>query len=229
MQEPERRRLKSRRGRRPMELAVDPTQWSLNESSWRTTLPGPFCPEVGRRLLLAQLEFSEWTLRRVEKIKFERDRSVARSISIDLLVRDDAPVLRDSSGERCWLVPVSSMCRRTLVNFQLRDEANRPISTPGIRFTQQLDMAMLMAAAALTPASSQQHDAEIREFIQRFVAGRLDQVITAMRLYRGLDGPHPDYLLPLVNNTPPSTPRSPDFARTSPCTCFFPSRRAATA
>ena len=102
-------------------------------------------------MLLAQLEYSEWVLRRVEKVEFERDRSVSRRIAIELKVRTDAPVFVDADGEEFWLVPLSSMRRRTLVNLALRSENDEAITLPGIRLTQQLDQAMLLAAAAAQP------------------------------------------------------------------------------
>lgn len=111
----------------------------------------PFCTEVGRRLLLAQLSFSDWVLRRVEKARFDHDRTVWRNTSIELRVPDYAPILAGEGGER-WLVPLTVMARRTLVNLDLRDEEDRSISLLGLRFTQELDQAMLRAAARLVAA-----------------------------------------------------------------------------
>jgi hypothetical protein len=75
----------------------DPVQLALQASSdsrrdtWERPEIYP-CVELGRRLLLAQLEFSDWVLRRVECVRFERDRSVSRTISVEIVVRADAPV-----------------------------------------------------------------------------------------------------------------------------------------
>src|SRR5438270_10551584 len=87
-----------------LQWQLDPTEEGLEGSKWRTELPTPFCVALGRRLLLAELEFSEWVLRRVEKVAFERDRSVSRAITIDLLVREDAPMFVDRHGRRHWLI-----------------------------------------------------------------------------------------------------------------------------
>jgi hypothetical protein len=180
---------------------LDPTQWSLGQSAWRPpeVLPVSFCPEVGRRMLLAQLEYSEWVLRRVEKVQFERDRSVSREIAIELKIRADAPVFVDEGGEEFWLVPLSSMRRRTLVNLALRSENDEAITLPGIRLTQQLDQAMLMAAAATQPMAREDEGAA-REFIQRYVAGTFDQVIEAIAEYAGKRGDHAGYLEALAAN-----------------------------
>jgi hypothetical protein len=148
-------------------------------------------------MFIAQLQFSEWILRRVEKVQFDRDRSMSRSITIDLQVREDAPVFIDRDGKEFWLVPLSSMRRRTLVNLSISDETGTPITMPGIRLTQQLDQAMLLAAAATVPGRSAADDAEIREFVRRFVAGQLEDVAAATRSYRGKDGPVPPSLAPL--------------------------------
>jgi len=99
---------------------LDPTDLALKASAWRAdVLPDAFCAEVGRRLLLAELEFSEWVLRRVEKVEFERDRAASRLISVEFSIRDDAPVFVDKDGQEYWLVPLSMMRRTTLVNLDM--------------------------------------------------------------------------------------------------------------
>lgn len=174
----------------PLEWDIDPTESALEGSTWRVQLPGAFCVELGRRILLAQLEFSEWILRRVERVAFERDRSVSREIDIDLLVRPDAPVFVDSTGDRHWLVPLSMMHRRTLVNFHLADEGGTRLTTPGLRLTQQFDQSVLLAAAAAASERLQYHH-EVRAFVQGFVAGdrntfrdRADQLVSRTSLPR---------------------------------------------
>src|SRR5919201_6986202 len=47
---------------------------------------GGYCDECGRRLAIASVQWSDWVVRRVEKVRFRDDRSVNRQISIDLLV-----------------------------------------------------------------------------------------------------------------------------------------------
>lgn len=159
-----------------LEWHLNPTQIALNGSTWRVDLPEPFCVELGRRILLAQLEFSEWVLRRVERVTFERDRSVSRTIEIDLLVRPDAPVFVDRQGNEHWLIPLSMMHRRTLVNFHVTDESANPITMPGIRLTQQLDQSVLLAAAAVEADEAVLRDRQLSEFVRDFIAGTKDVV-----------------------------------------------------
>lgn len=167
-----------------MEWVLDPTVLSLKESAWRgDKLPSPFCTEVGRRMLLAELEFSEWVLRRVEKVQFERDRSVSRRISIDLSVRSDAPVFVDADGKGHWLVPLSVMRRRTLVNLDLRDEDGRSITMLGLRLAQKLDESMLRAAAVVAArGSSTALDLPfVDDFVMGLVAGEHADVQDQMK------------------------------------------------
>jgi hypothetical protein len=161
---------------------IDPTSWALEQSRWRKPdmLPRAFCVEVGRRLLLAQLEFSEWVLRRVEKVQFERDRSVTRDLAIDLLVHREAPIFIDADGREKYLVPLSMMRRRTLVNMDLRDEEGHTLTMPGIRLTQQLDQSVLLAAAAEDSVVGSEHWSSICEFVRTVIGGRYHEVLHAL-------------------------------------------------
>lgn len=198
----------SLRGSRPTgqmatdEWHVDPTLISLQESAWRgDDLPTPFCTEVGRRMLLAELEFSHWVLRRVEKVQFERDRSVSRRLSIDLSVRDDAPVFVDGEGKRYWLVPLSIMRRRTLVNLDLRDEDKRSMTMLGLRMTQKLDAAMLRAAAMAAREDGCTVEPDVLdEFVTRLVAGDHAAVDEQMRRVESAKGDPYDPLHSLVRD-----------------------------
>ncbi len=131
-------------------------------------------------MLLAQLQFSEWVLRRVETIAFQDERSVVREMTIDLRVRDDAPVFVDDADVEYWLVPLTLMRRRTLVDFHIRTEDDEPLAMPGLRLAQQLDEAILLAAAATAtrqPAAVDARDATVvTGFIRDLVAGRRDEV-----------------------------------------------------
>lgn len=131
---------------------IDPTEFALGAAELRRTAPGalpePLCTEVGRRLLWLQFRFSRWVLRRVEKVEFDHDRRVIRRTTIELSVPPEAPELV-VGGSRYWLVPLSVMRRRTLVNLDLGDEQGNTIRMLGLRFTQASDEAMLRAAAFL--------------------------------------------------------------------------------
>jgi hypothetical protein len=169
----------------PVRLALD--------SSTRVTedqeLPEAFCAAVGRRVLLAQLDYAEWVLRRVESVSFQEDRAVLRRVTVDLRVRDDAPVFVDEDGEEYWLVPLTLMRRRTLVDFHMTDHEGRPLTLPGLRLTQQLDQAVLLAAAAVaTPAPDDEGRREVEEFVRGVVAGRRDDVFSRWRAFETADG-----------------------------------------
>jgi hypothetical protein len=180
---------------------LDPTSESLRLSSIRSSQPDTIdsppdvnwpealCEEIGRSILLAHIEMSQWILRRVEKVSFDRDRSVNRRIDIDLQVRSDLPVCTDSEGCDYWLVPIAVLNRRTLVSLSLRDEDGNAIITPGLRLTQQLDQSMLLAAAASdTPGMRSDTDA-VRTLVQHFIAGERPHVYEAMkRMHDAIDG-----------------------------------------
>jgi hypothetical protein len=155
-----------------VEWDVDPALLTLEASSLSRAakggepppeLPLGFCLEVGRRLLLAELQSNEWTLRRVEKVILDRDRSLSRDITVDFCIRPDAPAFRTSDGRRLRLVP---------------------LSMPGIRFTQQLDESILLAAiAAHHPEIAATHNC--RTWVHRAISGTLDEVLAA---YQAFDG-----------------------------------------
>jgi hypothetical protein len=176
----------------PVELALESSRRMRHGE-----LPGPFCAEVGRRMLLAQSDFGEWVLRRVESVAFQEDRSVLRQITVDLRVRDDAPVFVDERDREYWLVPIAVMWRRTLVDFHMSDEQEKPLTLPGLRLTQQLDQAILLAAAAtasVLPGAAEAADDEVGGFVQRLVAGRRQEVFDTWEQFERL-GPEDDGVL----------------------------------
>src|SRR4051812_41187918 len=93
----------------PLGWAVDPPGLALAGSAdaRAAILPAPFCIEVGRRLLAAELEFSSWVLRRVETVSLAEGRSVLRRMTIEFQIRDDAPTFVAGNGvddeRRLWL------------------------------------------------------------------------------------------------------------------------------
>jgi hypothetical protein len=157
----------------PVDLGLQASRGSRDTPDERPPLH--LCMELGRRLLLAELEFSDWVARRVECVHFERDRSVSRKISVEFVVRNDAPVFVTRNGRRVFLVPLSIMRRRTLVNFNMEDETGGRLPMLGLRFTQQLDASMLFAAAA-TASLTQALDDRVKEFIVDVVAGAANTV-----------------------------------------------------
>ena len=133
-----------------------------------------FCDECGCRLARACIQWSDWVLRRTENVRFSDDRCVKRIISIDLLVREGAPLYQAPGGKPFWLVPVSIMRRKTLVNFYLRDEDGNDIPLPGLRLVQHLDESVLRSVAL----RELQHDLreEAQAFIHDVISGSPEQV-----------------------------------------------------
>jgi hypothetical protein len=178
----------------PVELALEGSR--LRRESADPPLPEPFCLEVGRRMLLAQLRWPEWILRRVEKASFDGDRCVHRRISLELLVPEDAPLFHGSDDKDYWLVPLSTMRRRTLVDFHLDDEEERSIPMLGIRLEQQLDESVLLAAAATAPGLRERDHPRLQEFIRDVVAGQHDEVMKRKDQWEGCT-PQAAFLEPL--------------------------------
>jgi hypothetical protein len=154
------------------------------------------CGECGIRLTWAIKEWANWVVRRVEKVRFRDDRSVNRQSSVDFVVRDDAPVFKAGDGREFWLVPVSIMRRKTLVNFDLRDEAHDSLPLPGLRLTQYLDESILRAAALSDLEALQPPDpganppipvpsltTKTAEFIHRVIAGEVGAVRDCIKVY----------------------------------------------
>ena len=184
-------------GAAQLEWVADPIKLALegSELARKGEFPEPACVEIGRRLLLAQLEFSRWVLRRVETVSFGEGRSVLRRTTIELRVPEEAPVfvIEEPGGDpkRFWLVPLTVMKRRTLVDFHLANEDDSPITLPGLRLNQQLDESMLLAAAATWAAPGK----EVRDFAKEVVAGDREVAEAAMERYR--DGQWGDQLAAL--------------------------------
>jgi hypothetical protein len=138
------------------------------------TYASDFCDECGCRLARACIQWSDWVLRRTENARFSDDRCVNRIISIDLLVREEAPLYQAPGGKPFWLVPVSIMRRRTLVNFYLRDEDGKDIPLPGLRLVQHLDESVLRSVARRELQHDLRQDAQA--FIHDVISGSPDQV-----------------------------------------------------
>jgi len=116
---------------------------------------------------------------------------------MEFIVRDDAPVFATRDGRRLYLVPLSMMRRRTLVNFKMEDESGKRLPMLGMRMTQQLDASMLLAAAA-TVSPPLVNDAQLRNLIDDVVAGTAEVV---EREYRSFCESPPASLRTLAGRT----------------------------
>jgi hypothetical protein len=165
----------------PVKLALDASSES-RKIPQNETPPMQLCLELGRRLLLAEFKFSDWILRRVESIRFERERSVSRTTSVEFVIPDDAPIFVTPDDRRLYLVPLSMMRRRTLVNFKMENEDGTRLPMLGMRTTQQLDASMLFAAAA-TVSPTLANNRRVRKLIGDVIAGDAQRVERAHRLF----------------------------------------------
>jgi hypothetical protein len=146
------------------------------------------CRECGRKLLLIFMESSSWVSRRTEHVCFRDDRAVIRHVIAEFYVPDEAPVFRGDDGNAYRLVPLSVMRRKTLVNFELRDEEGRPAALLPLRQNQAITESLLLACADVTFEHRRQTGAaagnEIACFINKVVSGKQDELACA---YKSLD------------------------------------------
>ena len=141
------------------------------------------CRECGRRLLLLLLQSNTWVSRRVEHVSFRDDRSVVRRVTAEFYVPEQAPIFRGDDGQDYSLVPLSVMRRKTLVNFQIRDDEDRPVAMPSLRQNQAITESLLLACADATKAghSSQSPESrqQIEDFVHRVVSGTQRELFDA--------------------------------------------------
>ena len=141
------------------------------------------CQECGRRLLLLLLQSNTWVSRRVEHVSFRDDRSVVRRVTAEFYVPEQAPIFRGDDGQDYSLVPLSVMRRKTLVNFQIRDDEDRPVAMPSLRQNQAITESLLLACADATTAgrSSQSPESrqQIEDFVHRVVSGTQQELVDA--------------------------------------------------
>jgi hypothetical protein len=141
------------------------------------------CRECGRRLLLLLLRSNTWVSRRVEHVSFRDDRSVVRRVTAEFYVPEQAPVFRGDDGQDYSLVPLSVMRRKTLVNFQIRDDEGRPVVVPSLRQNQAITESLLLACADAATAGHGGQSAEswreIEGFVHRVVSGTQRELVDA--------------------------------------------------
>ena len=135
------------------------------------------CVECGRRLLLLLLQSSSWVSHRSEHVSFRDDRSVVRRVNVEFHVPEEAPVFLGDDGQAYSLVPLSVMRRKTLVNFELRDQDGRPVVVPSLRQNQAITESLMLACAqaALDTGSVLTGD---QDAAHRDVAGFIHQVVS---------------------------------------------------
>jgi hypothetical protein len=143
------------------------------------------CKECGRRLLVLLLQSSSWVSHRAEHVSFRDDRSVVRRVTVEYYVPEQAPVFRGDDGQTYSLVPLSVMRRKTLVNFEIRDDGGKSAVLPTLRQNQAITESMLLACAdaALGRADATAGE-EVAEFVYQVISGDQETLSAA---YRSLD------------------------------------------
>lgn len=108
----------------------------------------------GIRALDLLINSHQWVHRRVESVTFQDDRTVRRRVSADFSIPRSAPRVR-VDAQQFSLIPLTLLRKRTLVNFDLRDEDGKAIPLLSLRQTQALTKSMLRAwaKAVLEPST----------------------------------------------------------------------------
>jgi hypothetical protein len=131
------------------------------------------CQECGRRVLLLLLQSSSWVSHRAEHVSFRDDRSVVRRVTVEFHVPEqDVPVFCGDDGQAYSLVPLSVMRRKTLVNFELRDDAGRSVVVPTLRQNQAITESMLLACAdAAIERADTASGGDVADFVHQVISG----------------------------------------------------------
>jgi hypothetical protein len=145
------------------------------------------CRECGLRELGLILASPEWVHRRVESVSFRDDRTVRRRVSVDFSVPAAAPVLV-VNGCRYRLLPLTIMRRKSLVNFDLRDEADASVPLLGLRQNQAVTHA-LAEAWACAVLDVDDLDVPERDFVHDLVNGTQEQLSAACAFADGAHAP----------------------------------------
>ena len=145
------------------------------------------CHECGLRLLALVVSSPAWVTRRVEAVSFRDHRTVRRRVSIDFAVPASAPqfVVNDT-----WyrLLPLTIMRRKSLVNFDLRDETDASVSLLGLRQNQAVTLA-LVEALANAVLKTNELPPEAAGFLRKLVVGDQPQLIAACEFAEDASAP----------------------------------------
>src|SRR5207248_6685635 len=131
----------------PVELHDHGSAWPKTPSEWATLSS---CRHCGLTMLRLFVRSADWVVRRVENIDFLDERTVRRRVSVDFAAPPEAVAFLRDDGRRVRILPLALMRRKSLINFDLRDEENRPISLLGLRQNQAITLAVARAWADVT-------------------------------------------------------------------------------
>lgn len=163
-------------GTRPPLLNVDRTALDRGLALWKLQVRAANPPAKPAAAFGAEVKNPSWVNRRVEQLEFLDIRAGRWRASIDFVVPDAAPKVL--LGERdSWLVPLTTLPKRKLVAFDLRDEDAGAMCLPTSVETGGLFVPAIVwtARVLLNPQSSA---AELAE-LPTGLAEDLAQIITA--------------------------------------------------
>jgi hypothetical protein len=113
---------------------------------------------------------------------------VVREVTVEFQVPEMAPVFRGDDGQAYSLVPLSVMRRKTLVNFELRDDNGKPVPLPSLRQNQAITESVLLACADATleranrrTRASAISNPEVAAFIHEVVSGDQQHLTAAYK------------------------------------------------
>jgi hypothetical protein len=138
------------------------------------------CHDCGMTLLGLIMSSPAWVTRRVESVSFRDHRTVRRRVSIDFTVPVAAPHF-GINGTGYRLLPLTIMRRKSLVNFDLRDENDASVPLLGIRQNQAVTLALVEALARAVLETETLCPA-VREFLRDLVSGQQNELIEARKL-----------------------------------------------
>lgn len=121
--------------------------WPSDPLSWRQLANCELC---GLTMLKLIINSSDWVVRRVEHVAFLDECTVRRRVSIDYEAPPNAVILRRPGGQEVRVLPLAIMRRKSLVNFDLRDDDGRAVPLLGLRQNQALTFGIVRAWAAAT-------------------------------------------------------------------------------
>jgi hypothetical protein len=133
-------------------------------------------------MLRLWVESEAWVVRRVEHMTFLDDRTVRRRVSVDYLSPRDAVTFVGPDGkELVRVLPLTIMRKKSLINFDLRQEDGRPLPLLGLREAQALTLATVSAWAsiALSEKNAGPLSKVTRKILKDAVTGDQGEMITA--------------------------------------------------
>lgn len=135
------------------------------------------CGDCGLRLLGLVLSSPAWVHRRVESVSFRDDRTARRRVSVDLSLPCSAPrFVVDGVEHR--LLPLTIMRRKSLVNFDLRDESDASVPLLGLRQNQAVTLA-LAEAWARAVLGTPDLGCDVSTFLRELVTGTQHEMVAA--------------------------------------------------